>query len=360
MAKAKPRSVTRSLLRAATATIVLLTVLGGSFLLFTLYWPNTFPGGGEKVLFVSRGETFAEVVDTLEAGGLIRSRELFILTADILGGRSRIHVGKYLLKSGISNEELFHFLFYGKGIVPISVTIPEGLTIRRQARIFARHLGIDSTRYIQFANDTAFAHRLGFPDPSLEGYLLPDTYRFNWQTDERDILRELAEAFRHFFGDSLEQQARDLHLSVRQAVTMASIVEGETHLSEERPIVAGVYYNRLKIGMRLEADPTIQYLLESGPRRLSYDDLKMDNPYNTYQHAGLPPGPINSPGRSSILAALFPAHHQYLYFVANGKGGHWFSRTYDEHLRYVRMSRHLRALAARSQKKTSDSAGNRQ
>ncbi len=348
MIEANSRGVARRILRRIGIGVGLIAVVAIGFFLFVLYWPNTFPNGGEKTLFVSKGETFASVVDTLETEGAIRSRALFLLAADLLGGRSRIHVGKYLIRSGISNEELFHFIYYGRGIVPISVTIPEGLTIRRQARIFERHLGIDSAKYVQLANDSAFTHRLGFPDPSLEGYLLPDTYRFNWQTDEHEILHELAGAFTHFLVDSLKDRLRDLHMSVRDAVTMASIVEGETRLNDERPIVAGVYYNRLRIGMRLDADPTIQYLLENGPRRLSYDDLKVNNPYNTYQHAGLPPGPINNPGRLSILAALFPAHHQYLYFVANGKGGHWFSRTYDEHLRNVRMARRLRALAERS------------
>ncbi len=215
MAEKKFRGSARRVLRRIAIGLSLIVVIAIGFILFDLYWPNTFPQGGEKALFVSKGETFSSVVDTLEAGGIIRSRELFLLTADILGGRSRIHVGKYLLKSGISNEELFHFLYYGKGIVAISVTIPEGLTIRRQARIFERHLGIDSAKYVQFANDTAFTHHLGFPDPSLEGYLLPDTYRFNWQTDEHDILRELAGAFNHFLVDSLRDRIRDLNLTVR-------------------------------------------------------------------------------------------------------------------------------------------------
>ena len=333
----------------AGAGAFVVVALAAGLLLYIFYWPNDFPGGQERALFVSRGEAFNSVVDSLEGAGMIRSRRLFLLTADILSNRSHFHVGKYVFRSGASNAELIHALAEGREIVPISVTIPEGLTIRRQARIFARHLGIDSSKYVELAHDTAYIHRLGFSDSSLEGYLMPDTYLFNWQTDERELVRDLTTAFRRFFTDSLRERAQELGVSVNQVVTMGSIVEGESRLSEERPIIAGVYYNRLRIGMRLEADPTIEYLLDDGPRRLSYDDLKRNNPYNTYQHAGLPPGPINNPGRASIVAALYPAQHQYLYFVANGKGGHWFSRTFDEHLRYVRMARRLRALAARSQ-----------
>ena len=137
---------------------------------------------------------------------------------------------------------------------------------------------------------------------------------------------------------------------------MASIVEGESRIKDERPVIAGVYRNRLRKGMLLEADPTIQYILEEGPRRLLFSDLKMDSPYNTYQHKGLPPGPVNNPGMASILAALYPAEHNYYFFVANGTGGHWFSTTFEEHKRMVRMARHRRALSAASRSHKQDIA----
>jgi UPF0755 protein len=130
---------------------------------------------------------------------------------------------------------------------------------------------------------------------------------------------------------------------MHQTLTFASIVEGEARLDEERPVIAGVYHNRLRKGMKLEADPTIQYMFPDGPRRVRYADLQVDNPYNSYRYAGLPPGPVNNPGRASILASLFPAEHGFLFFVANGRGGHWFTKTYGDHLRYVRAYRRRRA-----------------
>lgn len=350
MAEGRLRKGIRRIIATIVVGVVLVALGAISFVLYAFYWPNTFEHGTEKVFFVSRGESFSRVVDSLEEEGVIRDRRLFILVANLQSGSARIHVGKYLFKSGISNEELFSALRSGKETVPIAVTIPEGLTIRRQARIFARVLGIDSAKYMQEANDTELVHHLGFEDSSLEGYLMPDTYLFNWQTDERSIVRELAGAFKRFYTDSLKARTEELGMSMRQVVTLASIVEGETRIESERPIVAGVYYNRLRLGMRLEADPTIQYLLADGPRRLFYDDLRLESPYNTYEHSGLPPGPINNPGRLAIVATLYPAHHQYLYFVANGSGGHWFSATYEEHLRHVRTARRLRYLSARSQK----------
>ncbi len=304
---------------------------------------NEFAGGGERTFFVSRGETFAAVVDTLESRGIIRSRPLFVFVAKVYGGAERIQVGKYGVLSGISNAELFQMLRSGKGNQLIHVTIPEGSRIRTQARLFARGLGIDSAKYARLAFDPGFAGSLGVDKPSLEGYLLPDTYGFYWEQDERDVLKRQIENFRLFFNDTLVHKAADFGWDMHAALTFASIVEGEAVLGDERSIIAGVYHNRLKTGMRLEADPTIQYILNDGPRRILYADLKIDNPYNTYRYQGLPPGPVNNPGRASIVASLYPAKHKFIYFVANGKGGHWFARSYMEHLRYVRMFKRQRA-----------------
>lgn len=311
--------------------------------LWVLYGGNEFPGGGDRTFYVSRGESFAAVVDTLETRGIIRSRPLFVFVARVYGGTERIQVGKYGVQSGISNAELFQMLRSGKGNQLIHVAIPEGSRIRTQARLFARGLGIDSAKYARLAFDTAFAGSLGVDKPSLEGYLLPDTYGFYWEQDERDILKRQIENFRLFFNDTLRSKAAEFGWDAHTAVTFASIVEGEATLGDERPIIAGVYHNRLRTGMRLEADPTIQYILNDGPRRILFADLKIDNPYNTYRYQGLPPGPVNNPGRASILASLYPAQHNFLFFVANGKGGHWFARSYLEHLRYVQMFKRQRA-----------------
>ncbi|HEX9006839.1 MAG TPA: endolytic transglycosylase MltG [Bacteroidota bacterium] len=331
--------------RPVLILIVGLLLLGLLFLLYAAFWPNSFHGAAERTFFVSRGQSVSEIEDSLSSRGIIRDKGLFTFLVGLHGGVPRFQVGKYLFRSGVSNYTVFQDLRSGKGTALIQVLLREGLTARHQARILSHVLGIDSTAYLRLVDDTAFAASLGFPGETLEGYLMPDTYAFAWQPDERDVIRKLTGEFKRFYTDSLQRQQEALGFSQRQIVTVASLVEGETHLSDERPVIAGVYYNRLRRGMRLEADPTIQYLLEGGPRRLFYTDLTLDSPYNTYRHAGLPPGPVDNPGRASILAALFPAHHQYLFFVANGQGGHWFSDTYDAHLQHVRMARRLRRLA---------------
>jgi UPF0755 protein len=317
---------------------------------FVAWGPNVFDGENEKILYVSRGRSFHAIVDSLEAKGIIRSRRMFELVARLTGGTDRLQVGKYLFSSGISNMDIYRALRSGKGSLIISATLPEGTTARVQARILAHHLGIDSARYMHLVRDPSFTHSLGVEAASLEGYLFPDTYGFSWEPAEDEVIRRQVAEFRQFFNDTLQQRASELGWTVDRAITFASIVEGEAVLGEERPIIAGVYHNRLRIGMKLEADPTIQYIVPDGPRRLLFSDLKTDSPYNTYMYAGLPPGPVNNPGRSSIVAALYPVQHSYLFFVANGKGGHWFSRSYDEHVRNVRKYRHERAQRSRNTK----------
>jgi UPF0755 protein len=328
----------RPLLLSAAACLLLLT----GFLGYALYGSNSFPGGGQRPFFVSKGEKFTALVDSLENAGIIRSRNLFLFVARILGGTEKVQVGKYLFQSGVSNEEIFTTLRSGRGNTLIQVAVPEGLRSRQQARLFARTIGIDSAKFVALVHDASFAHSLGVTDSTLEGYLLPDSYGFYWQQGEEDVLRAMVTQFWFFYSDSLTGRQEALGWTTRQVLTLASSVEGEAVHDSERPVIAGVYINRLRKGMKLEADPTVQFVVNERPRRLLYSDLKVDNPYNTYLYPGLPPGPVNNPGRASILAALSPARHNYIFFVADGKGGHWFARSYGEHMKNVRLYRRYR------------------
>jgi UPF0755 protein len=310
---------------------------------WVFYGPNSFSDPAVRVVTVSRGDTFGRVVDSLDANGIIRSRGQLEFVGRVVGGTRHLQVGRYEFPSGISNMEIIRVLTTGKGNRLIRVTVAEGLRARAQARLFAREIGTDSSRFMVLVFDSSFAQSLGIGASNLEGYLLPETYGFHWQQDEQDVVHTLVSAFRSLFTDSLQERAKELGMTPHQVVTLASIVEGEAVLDEEREIIAGVYHNRLRRGMRLEADPTIQYLLPDSPRRVLYSDLRADNPYNTYRNSGLPPGPVGNPGSRSIMATLYPAVHSYLFFVANGRGGHWFTSTYAEHMRYVRMYRRERA-----------------
>ena len=317
-------------------------IAGLAVFAWIFFGPNTFEGPSVREVYVSRGQALPSVVDSLENRGIIRSRSGFVFVAKILGGASGIKIGKYVVRSGISNYRLYQMLVSGRDAELIRVRIPEGSFARVQARIFARTLGSDSTKYMQLVSNPVLAGSLGAP--TLEGYLLPDSYEFSWNQDERDIIRAMVDSFKEFYTDSLRRRTEELRWTTREMLTMASIIEGEVKLPEERWMVSGVYHNRLRKRMYLQADPTIQYILKDGPRRLLYEDLQIDDPYNTYRHTGLPPGPVNNPGRAAILAALYPQMHNYLYFVANGTGGHRFASTYETHLRNVRMYRRARAL----------------
>jgi UPF0755 protein len=337
----KKRALTPILWSVALAVLL---GLGG---LYVILWaPNTFDG--DRIITVSKGDTFRAIEDTLVTSGVIRNKLLFNLAARILGSTRRMQIGRYRFRSGMSNSRILEDLEFGKSAELVTITIPEGTRARRVAAIYGRSLGLDTSLFMALVMDPEFTRSRGIDAPSLEGYLLPSTYRFYWQEAEESVLTAMTSAFRRFVGDSLEALAARRRMTVHQAVTLASIIEAETRVDSERAMISGVYHNRLRKRMRLQADPTVQYILEDGPRRLTYSDLQRPSPYNTYRNAGLPPGPINNPGMASILAALSPAGHGYYFFVANGEGGHSFSPTYAEHLRQVRKFQRKRAEAIRA------------
>jgi UPF0755 protein len=316
-------------------------VVAGLLLIYLILWaPNYFDG--DRFVIVSKGENFSQVMDSLQKVEVVHTRWLFSAAGRMLGLTTRMQIGKYRFKSSMSNKDLLEDLRYGKTIESITVTLPEGMRASRDARILSHQLGIDSSRFMMFLHDTAFIGKLGVRAPSLEGYLFPRTYKLYWQQDESDIIKQLVLEFWTFFNDSLRGVVMSKGLSINEVLTVASIVEGETAVDSERSVIAGIYYNRLRKRMRLEADPTVEYILGESQRRLHHSDLFRESPYNTYRHPGLPPGPINNPGKAAILAALFPKKHNYLFFVANGEGGHTFSVTYKQHLHATKKYRKTR------------------
>lgn len=339
--------MTKSLLLAA----LLIVIGGGAFLYNIFYGANDFDAP-KKILYVSKGEQWEHVVDSLVARGVIRNRAWFNWVVQAYRKGTTPIVGKYEFKSGISNAAVYHSLIFGRNIVPINVVLKEGRRIHYYARAFHRTVGIDTMKFVTLATDPVFVHSLGIDANTLEGYLFPDTYAFHWQAREEEILKRLVHQTKKVFDDSLKARAKELKLTMHEALTLASIIEGEAFLDDERPIISGVYHNRLRKGMRLEADPTIQYIINDGPRRILHRDLEIKSPYNTYLNRGLPPGPICSPRLASILAALYPTAHQYYFFVANGRGGHWFARDFAAHSVNVQKFRRKRAAQIRSMKES--------
>jgi UPF0755 protein len=285
------------------------------------------------------GASFSAVTDSLHAHGVISSPIWFKLLARVRGLDRSVRAGIYQFSSGTSSWAVLDILAEGKA-VSLRLTVPEGLTILELANLASERAGLPEDSILAAARDTATAHALlGFPVPSFEGFLHPETYALSVATRPADLIRTMTEGFKNQWEPEWTRRLDTLRMSKLQVVTLASIVEGEARADDEREIIAGVYYNRLRIGMALQADPTVQYAiaLKTGNRkpRLYTKDYHFPSAYNTYLHPGLPPGPVNSPGRRSIEATLYPARVPYLYFVAGPDGRHIFSRTYDEHLRAV-------------------------
>jgi UPF0755 protein len=250
-----------------------------------------------------------------------------------------VQAGVYEFEPGTSPWAVLNVLSRGAS-VSRKFTVPEGLTIPEVAALASERLGIPEDTMLAAANDAGAASEfLGYPVRSYEGFLRPETYTLPIGITAPELVRIMAEAFKAGWEPGWNRRLDSLGMNQLQLVTVASIVEGEARVDDERETIAGVYHNRLRIGMALQADPTVQYAiaLATGKRkpRLFEKDYQFASPYNTYLHPGLPPGPVNSPSRRSIEASLYPAQVPYLYFVAGPDGRHIFARSYAEHLRNI-------------------------
>ena len=306
-----------SLILTLTLTIVL------AFLL------NLPVGKGlNKEVIIRKGLTSKEIGKALESKNLIRSSLFFLLAVKVLGTEERIRAGRYRLPDSESTLSIIDRLIEG-GYITQNVTIPEGLTRSAIADILEDKLDLDKERFLKLSDDSTFCSSLGIEAQNLEGYLFPDTYNFDSHSDEEAVLRRMVGRFKDVFVDSLKDRARELGFSTHQIVTLASTIEREAAVSQERAIISAVFHSRLRLKMRLDADVTLEYVLG---RRMTTQDKKLRSPYNTYKYRGLSPGPIANPGKGPILAALYPEDVDYLYFVARGDGTHVFSRTNREHI----------------------------
>lgn len=310
------------------------------------------PGPIERVTVPPKA-SFSSVTDSLAAHGVIRNRLWFKLAARFRHVDRSIKAGVYELPRNAPTAEILSALAEGR-TASARLTVPEGLTIPEVAAIVAERVGIPTDSFIAAARDTALARELGVRGSSLEGFLRPETYAVPLGSSAGDVVRMMVSNFNAEWRPEWTARLDTIGMRRIELMTLASIVEGEARADDERETIAGVYRNRLRIGMPLQADPTVQYaiLLATGRRkpRLYQKDYLFASPYNTYLHPGLPPGPVNSPSRRSIEAALYPADVPYLYFVAGPDGRHTFSRTYDEHLHHVaqirRLQRKLRETGA--------------
>jgi UPF0755 protein len=287
-------------------------------------------GGRPVRVVVPQGASFRMAADSLAKAGVIQSPTLFRLYAKVRGGDRTIKPGTYFLRRGTSWNGVLAALRDGKGLM-LTVTIPEGFTLSQIIPLVARVLEVPADSVIAAAQDTAHIRRLGVPTPTLEGYLFPDTYMFLPGTTARAVVNAMVRRFEQVWRPDWTARLDTIGMTRHEVVTLASIVEREAKRADERPVIAGVYRNRLRTGMRLEADPTVQYARGIHTNRVLFRDLDVDSPYNTYKHVGLPPGPIASPGAASLRASLYPAEVPYKFFVAYPDGRHEFTVNFAQH-----------------------------
>ncbi|NUN08025.1 MAG: endolytic transglycosylase MltG [Ignavibacteriaceae bacterium] len=294
-------------------------------------------GRNESIkMVINRGESLNSIASRLKQEGLIRDITVFKIFTYMSGSPKSLQAGRYTFEPSNSYYKIISRLANGEGDKLVRISLYDGIsTIGISRRLKSESILVDDS-LIVLARDKEFLDSIQFERNDLIGYLLPGSHEFFVNSSSREILTKLYGNFRKFFSDSLLTVVRKTGYSVHQVLTLASIVEAETNHKEEMRRVAGVYLNRLRIGMKLQADPTIQFLLADGWRRLTYRDLAINSPYNTYIYYGIPPGPINNPGKDAILAVLNPEKHNYLFFVADSTGKHNFTTNYNDHVRLAK------------------------
>jgi peptidoglycan lytic transglycosylase G len=318
----------------------LIVLVAGAFSVWLLVGaerPYKGYDAAEQFVEIPPGSGPASIGRRLAESGVIRDQLSFRIALARSGQARRLQAGEYRFDRPMTTREVIDKIARGDVFLR-PITFPEGLTVRQMAEIYERDGGGSKAEFLRAAQDAALIHDIDPVAQDLEGYLFPDTYTLPRRTTADQLVQRMVTAFRDVMTPDLVQRAAARGMSVRELMTLASLIEKETAKPGERPIVAAVYRNRLKIGMGMQCDPTVIYALERAGKytgNLTRENLQFDSPYNTYRYAGLPPGPIAAPGRASIEAAASPAEVPYLYFVSRNDGSHVFSATLDEHNRNV-------------------------
>lgn len=290
-----------------------------------------------KVIFIKKGTPLKKVSEVLEREGIIKNRHFFVFLTTILGKKARIKAGEYEFHTQMLPLEVLSALAKGQ-VKRHLVTIPEGFTLSQIAQLLENLNLVEKKGFLQKTSSPSFINALGLSQlagATLEGYLFPDTYHLLGQMDPEEVIQMMVHRFRKVFGPDFARGASELGISERDVVILASIIEKETSLSEEKPLISAVFHNRLKKKIPLQSDPTVIYGIKHFNGNLTKEDLMRPTPYNTYLLAGLPPTPICNPGRDSLLAAVRPAPVSYLYFVSKNDGSHYFSSDIEDHNRAV-------------------------
>ena len=327
------------MVRGILITAVTLVVLAGVVGYLMIRWAEApvlseADHPPEKIVVIPEGATFNQAATLLEREQLIRSRSAFLLLGKFQEADRKIHPGEYALHAAMPPAEILSRFLAGR-VVLHPITIPEGYAMSQIADVLEEYHITAREEFLRLASDKSFVKTLGIEADSVEGYLYPDTYRFAKPTAAKDVIRAMVDQLDYVMTQEWKVRAKEISLTVHQVLTLASVIEKETGVGNERPQISAVFHNRLKKNIPLQSDPTVIYGLPNFDGNLHKKDLSHPSPYNTYRWAGLPPGPIASPGADAIRAALYPVPSAYLYFVSRNDGTHQFSATLVEHNKAV-------------------------
>lgn len=312
-------------------TFLAITAAGGYLFIFS----RTPYGDHHKTLHIPKGTPLESILLLFEQEGIIANADLFRFYLVVQGIASKVRAGDYEFHPQMTPKQVAQRLLKGDFKI-YRFTIPEGWTLARIADYLDRKQLAQREEFLFFGHDPEFIQSLGLNVDSLEGYLFPSTYETYYTKDAKELIRLMVTTFQNSLSDEMKKRSEDLGLTPHMLVTLASIVEKETGRPEERPLIAAVFSNRLKLKMPLQSDPTTIYGIKDFDGNLTRRDLETYTPYNTYVIPGLPPGPIANPGRDALLAVLYPAEVDYLYFVSKNNGSHIFAKTLKEHNRNVK------------------------
>jgi len=288
----------------------------------------------ENILYeIERGEGAKSLAEHFKEKGIIQNKMVFLYGHSLFYSQKIIKAGEYVFDLPLSIQKILHTITEGKTLLH-SATIPEGLT-RMEIADHLESLGFSERQaFLKASEDTSSISTMDPDARDLEGYLFPETYFFPKGVTTENIVSIMTDQFKDTFSEEWKRRTEEIGLTIREIIILASLIEKETSLPDERAIVSAVFHNRLKLRMKLDCDPTIIYALKQDGQfkdRLRTKDLRLDSPYNTYLYRGLPPGPIANPGKDSISAALYPADEDFLFFVSKNDGSHHFSRSFREH-----------------------------
>lgn len=327
----------KKVIKFCFAGLAALIVFFGVYVLVLLN--SKIPVNGDIITYIPPKAGINKTLEILNTQGIFKPAPVYKIICKVYAKISGRHIfaGSFKFNQQTTNAEVLYSIFTGKQLYTIKVTFPEGITINKFAVILSQKIGINANEFVKFVNSDSVRNANDIPIKNSEGYLMPDTYEFYWKQPIPEVANKLLTAQHTLWNKKFAKPAFEQGKSKHEILSLASLIEAESPLTSERPRISGVFCNRLRIGMTLQSDPTVQYAIGGEKKRVLYRHLDINSPYNTYKYSGLPVGPINSPSASSIEAAIYPEENDYLYFVAvgDGSGKHNFSRTANQHGYYV-------------------------